>query len=418
MQINRLSLTHVRVFEQAEFGFQPGMNLIVGVNGSGKSTILDVLCIMLSKALPKLTASISQSLSFSDTDITVGRDMLNVELEFLAHGKPFESNLRREYGKDSFEIRPNRRDILGPLKKKPEQPLAVYFSVHRSLANIGTPGKSEVAEGQATAFVSSLTPHELRLRTLGYWWLKQEIFAKESETKLPKHHLEVLKEAVTLFLDNCSDFHVERAELPQKTDRDGKIITEKPKPELFINKGTTKLNVRYLSEGERGILALVLDLARRLSLANPRLENPLAEGKAIVLIDEIDLHLHPSWQRSIVGKLTRTFPKCQFIATTHSPQILGEVPAENIILLEHGQAPYHPLQSLGMDSNWILQFLMGDADRNKAVAQKLEDISDLIEEEHYDQAQGAIDALREQIGDFPDLVRLQTRLERLQILGV
>ncbi len=334
MQISRLSLNHVRVFEQAEFDFQPGMNLIVGVNGSGKSTVLEALCIMLSKALPKLTASKSQSLSFNDTDITIGQDVLTAELDFLAHGQPFEANLQREYGEDSFELRPNRRDILGDFKKTPEQPLAVYFSVHRSLANVKKPRKSEVAEGQAAAFVSSLSPHELRLRTIGYWWLKQEAIARESGSKLPKRHLEVLREAVTLFLDNCSDFHVEREELPKKLDKDGKVIeVPQPEPELFINKGATKLNVRHLSEGERGVLALVLDLARRLSLANPYLENPLAEGEAVVLIDELDLHLHPRWQRTVVEKLTRTFQNCQFIVTSHSPFIIQSLHEGNLINL-------------------------------------------------------------------------------------
>lgn len=415
MQIKKLKLTHFRVFEEAEFEFHPGMNLIVGINGAGKSTVLDALRVVFSKVLPRLTASKSLISFFSDTDITIGQDSLVVDLEFLAHDIPFECSVRREFGEDDFELKPDRRDILGPLKKKGQQPLAVYFSVQRSLPNVKQPRKSEIAENQAAAFVFSLSPRDLRLSTIGYWWLNQE----KSEDSVRARHLDVLRKAVTLFLDECFDFHVEREELPQKLDEEGNIIeVPQPKPELFISKGKTKLNVRQLSEGERGILALVLDLARRISLTNPELEDPLAEGQVVVLIDELDLHLHPSWQRTIVEKLTRTFPACQFIATTHSPQILGEVPSEDIIILEHGRQPYRPHQSLGMDSNWILKFLMGDTDRNRAIVQKLDDISELIEENKFEQAESAINELREQIGDFPALVRLQTRLERLQILGV
>lgn len=71
-------------------------------------------------------------------------------------------------------------------------------------------------------------------------------------------------------------------------------------------------------------MTLFGDLSRRLALANPQLENP-CEGEGVVLIDEIDLHLHPSWQRQIVPALKRTFPHVQFIITTNSPQVLGEI---------------------------------------------------------------------------------------------
>lgn len=71
-------------------------------------------------------------------------------------------------------------------------------------------------------------------------------------------------------------------------------------------------------------MALLGDLARRIAIANPYRENPM-EGEGIVLIDEIELHMHPSWQRRILGVLKQLFPNVQFIITTHSPQVLGSV---------------------------------------------------------------------------------------------
>jgi predicted ATP-binding protein involved in virulence len=106
---------------------------------------------------------------------------------------------------------------------------------------------------------------------------------------------------------------------------------------LLIDSDGSTLEVPQLSGGERGVLAMVLDLARRLSQANPVLGDPLREGEAVVLIDELDLHLHPSWQRQIVHKLTEVFPRCQFIATTHSPQIIGEVEHDRIQIIANGQ---------------------------------------------------------------------------------
>ena len=137
----------------------------------------------------------------------------------------------------------------------------------------------------------------------------------------------------------------------------------------------------------------------------------------IILIDELDLHLHPRWQRTVVENLTKTFPNCQFIATTHSPQIIGEVSSDNIILLERGKPPYRPDQSLGMDSNWILRHLMGASERDSETEQELSRIAGSIEDEQYDKATAAIETLRTALGEFPELVRLQTRIDRIRLLG-
>lgn len=94
-----------------------------------------------------------------------------------------------------------------------------------------------------------------------------------------------------------------------------------------------ELSIDQLSDGEKCLLAMVGDIARRLAIANPSLGDPL-QGEGIVLIDEIELHLHPQWQHKIIPRLTETFPNCQFIVTTHSPQILSHVYPENIYILQ------------------------------------------------------------------------------------
>lgn len=84
------------------------------------------------------------------------------------------------------------------------------------------------------------------------------------------------------------------------------------------------LNIMQLSDGYKTLLSLVVDLASRMALANPQMANPL-EAPAIVLIDEIDLHLHPEWQRRVAGDLLSTFPNAQFILTTHSPYVVASI---------------------------------------------------------------------------------------------
>src|SRR5947209_3801718 len=140
--------------------------------------------------------------------------------------------------------------------------------------------------------------------------------------------------------------------------------------QLCIDRGVTTIPVRRLSDGERGTLALVLDLTRRLAQANPRMADPAAEAEAVVLIDEIDLHLHPKWQRQIVGNLTATFPRFQFIATTHSPQIIGEVEHDRIQIIAQGQV-YSPTHSFGVDSSRVLEEVMEAGPRTEAIQELL-----------------------------------------------
>jgi len=425
MQLKSLRLSQVRGFEQGEFEFKPGMNLIVGINGAGKSTVLDVLRIMLSQALPKISVSKSKQIPFVLSDIRKGQTKLKTKLEFLTSNIPFtlvsEYALRseeRSVPKYTFSILPENIKIQKSIQVSSEQPLVVFFSPIRSHPVMKISGRGSSAGGQAFSFANSLYHRELRIREFIDWFRAQsELGRDEPEKTIFGRNQDLFNQVVRSFLDNCSNLRVETENLPEKRDKDGNIVEQKPTPQMLIDKNGTTLDIRQLSDGERGMLSLVLDLARRLYYANPKLSDPLQEGEAVVLIDELDLHLHPGWQRDVVQKLTNIFPKCQFIATTHSPQILGEVSPDNIHILEAGKAPYRPDQSLGMDSNWVLRFLMGTDERNSGFKQELERISKLIEIEDYDQAISLIDIALQKYGESAELVRLQTRIDRIKLLG-
>jgi predicted ATP-binding protein involved in virulence len=176
------------------------------------------------------------------------------------------------------------------------------------------------------------------------------------------------------------------------------------------------LDVRQLSDGERSTLALVLDLAQRLSQACPDLTDPIKKGEAVVLIDELDLHLHPQWQRTIVDRLTRTFPRCQFIATTHSPQIVAAVEPEQVMLLTE-KGIIRPNRTLGMDSNWILRHLMETDERPAATAKAIENVEALISKGDYSKARKQIATYRKTWSDLPDWAILETRMLRMEALA-
>ena len=219
-----------------------------------------------------------------------------------------------------------------------------------------------------------------------------------TEYPIAARHLKVLRSAVSAFLPEYSNL---------RSEGDGK-------PSLLIDKGGTTLNVRQLSDGERGVVALVLDLARRLSQANPSLKDPLREGSAIVLIDELDLHLHPTWQRTIVERLTTTFPKCQFIATTHSPQIIGEVSHDKIQIIADNRI-FPPMHSFGLDSSRVLSEVMDVSPRNRTVEDLLGVLANLIDKEDFDRAREKLRELEDSLGpDDPEITRARSLMAFLE----
>lgn len=182
----------------------------------------------------------------------------------------------------------------------------------------------------------------------------------------------------------------------------------------MINRDGATLPVHLLSDGERGVLSLVLDLTRRLSWANPDLQDPVAESEAVVLIDELELHLHPKWQRQIVHGLQATFPRCQFIATTHSPQIIGELEHDRIHVMTGGEV-YSPTHSFGVDSGRVLEEIMDADSRNAEVQGLLSQISNEIGKNRFADARQLIDRLVERVGENdPEVTRLRTLLDFLE----
>ena len=144
-----------------------------------------------------------------------------------------------------------------------------------------------------------------------------------------------------------------------------------------------KLSLDQLSGGYRIVLAMAADLARRMAIANPHLTDPLS-SEAIVLIDEIELHLHPEWQQRIIGDLRRTFPNAQFIVSTHSPQVLTTVQPQHIVRLRGGQNGAEALATtgptFGAESGDVLSGEMGVDERPRnELSTKLERYLALID---------------------------------------
>ena len=225
-----------------------------------------------------------------------------------------------------------------------------------------------------------------------YAWENEELREQKQRRDFDYRlkELDAVRSAITSMVPDASDLHVKH--------RPRRIV-------LSFKQGSGKtetLSLNQLSGGYRIVLAVAGDLARRMAHGNPHLADPLA-SEAIVLIDEIELHLHPSWQQRILTDLTKTFPNTQFIVSTHSPQVLTTLRPEQIVKLrrEDGRivAGRAPEPTYGAEAGEVLNVVMGVDERppNNEFAETLKRYMRLIGDDK---------------GDSGEAKRLRKDLER------
>ena len=154
-----------------------------------------------------------------------------------------------------------------------------------------------------------------------------------------------------------------------------------------------------LSDGEKGIISLVADIAYRMALLNPNLLDKVLETPGVVLIDEIDLHLHPSWQKKIMDNLMSIFPNIQFIVTTHSPSILLNVPKENIWVLNQNNIYQPQDMTYGRTVEEILKEVMDTNVQPDEVIRMQHEFEQAIDDEEYDLAKKILNEMKNIMGE-------------------
>lgn len=442
MRVERLSLANFRGFEQIELSFEDDVTVIAGVNGVGKSAILDALATLFSRALPVFTPSTSKPRAFTDEDIQIGKPFLqasaiitiadqccNMGIQRLSESGDEGDRwllLRQTVSPEEPQAEPatfaemlasrtltgeldaahsETHSVLRALRDEPNQPLAIYFSPRRQLPGrprtLPEPKPFEVAN----AYGFALHDREVEVREFMHWFRVMEAGIGGSRRQRTRV-LDELRRVVTAFVPEFTGLRIE----------------EKPTLRFVVDKNGVALALNQLSDGERGLLAMIFDITRRLAIANPERDGPIAEGRAIVLIDEIELHLHPSWQRQVLRRLRQTFKNCQFIVTTHSPQVIGQVAPNCLRLLsfdaQQDRIVVHQVsQSFGMDSSWVLQNIMGTTARDYEIENKLRHVYDLIDNNQLAEAGKQIQRIEDDVGLFPDLQYAKSLLGRLKMLG-
>ncbi len=231
--------------------------------------------------------------------------------------------------------------------------------------------------------------------------IKHEIDQIKNTYHNEGQELQIVTNAIERFLPEYNNLRIKRV----------------PRPHMLINKKDEIFDLEQLSDGEKNLIALVGDIARRLAMGNPRANNPLS-GNGIILIDEIDLHLHPSWQRLVVPKLLEVFPNCQFFISTHSPQILSHVEPENVFLLEQseeGLSYRKASETYGMSLDRIVELVMEDESRPESVSSDLENLFELVERNKFEEAKELIIALKKNMKTDPEILRAEMLIRQQEM---
>jgi len=333
MKIKTLRLVNFRKYADSTFQFHPRFTIMIGDNASGKTSILEALSVMLGTYLLRAKVEVRRTgIRKEEVRLSIHEKYDQVTIEeqsptyLLAqgelHGVPLAWHRgfgdRGKNAKDLIEA--GVRDI--ELARKGEDvtlPVFQYYGTgrlwdrHRNVP-IGKP------ESRLASYRNCFDPKSDHY--VFYRWFKQlELAAIQKQKRIGA--LEAVRTAVTQCIPGAKRFYYD-------VSHDALMIFLKEEGYcLFDN----------LSDGYRNMVAMVADIAHRAARLNPHLEDRAAlESPGVVLIDEIDLHLHPKWQRRVVGDLQKAFPEIQFIVSTHSPFIVQSLKPGEVIDLNRADS--------------------------------------------------------------------------------
>lgn len=341
LKLNRLEIKRERSLQNLDLRFERDVTVLAGPNGVGKTTLLE-----------SIWACLCEKENGSSIDGV---------REVSAPG-PLGTKRRLTYYRSEATNRPSE--------------LWRFFGPERSLT--GRP---------AASYLWHDTPLEINLSDVARSWAKYLV-----EEKL------AMVDRQDLSYRDPGLEHIRKTLRQTEAFSDTQLKVDGTGSKLTFQRGNTEMLWQDFSSGERSIFALVVGLAMlRVNVE----KSSGSKVEMVIAIDEIELHLHPKWQRLIVPTLRQAFPDFQFIITTHSPQVIGSVEARCVRLLSKGEngdtLVATPDGTKGADSNFVIEALMGGDDRDPGVSSDIKRIEQLIDQGALDEAQTALDRLDKEV---------------------
>ena len=413
MKVKTLEISNFRGISSMKLEFKDSINVMLGINGSGKTSILDLLAILLSRFADPIRSpkKIGQTIAPMDikdgTNVTVNTitiDFDGEEIQWQASRRSGRQVDPQSRNSQQNQVRKLAHQVADELEKeiRTNLPIAVYYSVNRAVLDVPLRIRTQHKFDRFSAFENSLAGVRNDFRLFFEWYRNQEDIEnekrrilQEDQSSAPLYEdaqLKAVRKAIGV-LSGFKDIRVRRQA-----------------PHMEAKKGSAYIDIRKLSDGEKCLLALAGDLARRLAIANPSLSNAL-EAQGIVLIDQVELHLHPQWQRGIVPSLQKTFQNCQFIITTHSPQVTADVKPENILILKDSGELDHPEDSYGWNTDSLLEDIFDTPSRPRYAQEKIDKLFDAVSDHNFVKAEEISQEIEQKYGRLPELIRARTLMQ-------
>ena len=411
--VKSLKLRNFKGVAELDLEFDESLTLLAGVNGAGKTSVVQALLAAVTHAWYQFPPHDYPYFTLPEHVRRAGTAITEIVLGLTAPGglplpEPsiVEARFVFQAPGHTLKLENGRHLIRFFSSVEPPLPLVVYYEQSRGA---GEPGRrQQVTVSSAQNRNSSLhttvsSPSEFKV-----WFFEKEADEGQEtrERKDPEWNEDPELAEIRKLLDRLDGFTAVRSRKPLNEERT-----------LFLEKDGANIPFDSLSGGEQAFFLLAADLARRLMLASP--EKPVAEAPAIVCIDEIELHLHPAWQRRILTTLKETFPACQFVVTTHSPQVIGGVEAHHVRLLtlagQGTREAQQPIASRGRDSNYILKGVLDTTEREDEVSRLFAEFDELVDDEKLEEAERTLRKLDEAVeGQSSAVATRQAKLNRLR----
>lgn len=336
MLLNHVTIENFKGIEKCDITFDKGFNLLIGDNGAGKTSILEAISVGLGGFIAGIEDVTTRHFTKDEIRIVMentGDGLYNcrymstvsVKCEALVDMLPYEWTRKKNSLKSSrTTVEP--RDICRKayiMANEPGYVLPVlnYQSAERMWRQKGQISENVISNKfYRTAGYESCLEEASNIKMLMNWIRHMEKQAWKNRKTIAEY--EAVKNTLLIFMKKMSDDEVCGIEYDDRSD------------ELVYYLGKEYLPIRALSAGYQSLIWMVLDIAFRMALLNPDMKEKINETPGVVLIDELDMHLHPKWQWNVVTALKETFPNVQFIAATHSPIIISSCKSERLIAVD------------------------------------------------------------------------------------
>ena len=419
MKLTSAKIKNFKGIEEWNIIFEPGFNLIKGVNGRGKTSVLEAIAVGLGGFVAGLDGVATRH--FSREEIrqvytTVGDGSYDKKIVV-----PTEVYLEADVDGVSYDWVRGRKDIKTSRSTIQPRDICQKASLMANEENKELPVLAYLGTGRVWSQRRERVENIFRkqyFRTVGYtdalhdasniklllnWCVKMEQVAWQKEKKIAEY--EAVKKAVSDFMQYMEPGDVCR------------VFYDKQQEELMYERGQEVLPVMSLSAGYQSLVWMVFDIAYRMAVLNPFMKDDIAKASGIVLIDEIDMHLHPKWQWNIINALRNVFPNVQFIAATHSPILFASAKDVWLIDVDAEEIEYSH-SHYGIDINTSLKTYQETIEMPVEVKQKADAFHDAMYAEKYETALAILEELENKTAPtHPLLVQLRTRYEFETALG-